>query len=341
MGFQQQLEEYKAKINLELDKFFNKIISENNYQFNTKLLEAIKEFTMRGGKRIRPLLVLEGFNAADGNKELWAEVLKLSICVELMQSSFLIHDDIMDESDVRRNKPTVHTVLGTNMAILVGNVSMLLAEKIIMDANFPEDIRLKTLKKFNDIVETTNYGQVLDLQLGEKPIEDVNEEEIEQIHLLKTSKYTIEGPLHLGGILAGASEEQLDTLSKIAILLGRAFQIQDDILGVFADEEKLGKSLFSDIQENKKTLLVWYAYDKADKGGKAFIKSILGKKEISKEEFAKLKKVIIDTGSLDYSEKKVEKLVTAAKENIKDSEIHGDVKEFLLNFADYLKKRDK
>ena len=132
MNFQQELEEYKAKINLELDNFFNKVISENNYDFNVKLLEVIKEFTMRGGKRIRPLLVLKGFQAVSESKGIMNEVseqdvLKLCICVELMQTSFLIHDDIMDKSDLRRNKPTVHTVLGEDMAILAGNIAMILA----------------------------------------------------------------------------------------------------------------------------------------------------------------------------------------------------------------------
>ncbi|MBT4823876.1 polyprenyl synthetase family protein [Candidatus Woesearchaeota archaeon] len=346
--FQKELEEYQAKINLELDNFFNKVISENNYGFNVKLLGVIKEFTMRGGKRIRPLLVLKGFQAVSiskgiVNQKLEQEVLKLSICVELMQTSFLIHDDIMDKSELRRNKPTVHKILGENMAILAGNIAMILAQKIITDSNFSEEIKLKATNKFNEIIQTTNYGQILDLQLSEKNIFEVNEDDINQIHLLKTAKYTIEGPLQLGVILAGDPDNVQDKLveiSKIALPLGRAFQIQDDLLGIFGSEEKLGKSVFSDIIENKKTLLVWCAYMKANEEEKEFIKLVLGKQDISEDEFSKLKEIIIKTGSKDYSKEKLIGLTEQVTHFINSSLLDRKTKNFLLNLAEFFVDRE-
>lgn len=349
-NFKSELSNLKNNIDNELNNFFDQIIADNRLNFNKSLLEAIKEFTLRGGKRIRPILVIKGFEACDGNPDKLNpnkinDMIKASICIELMQSSFLIHDDIMDEADTRRNKPTVHKLLGINQAILAGNIAMVLGESIILNSNFKEEIRQKAIRKFNEIVETTNYGQLLDLILSENGISDVSEEEINQVMLLKTAKYTLEGPLQLGAIFAGADETQLkeyfNQLSAIAIPLGIAFQIQDDILGIFADEKELGKSIYSDVQENKKTLLVWYAYNNSDPDQKLFIKSILGKNDITPSEFEELKKIIIDTGSLDYSKKKAQSLINEAKNNINKSSINKEAKGFLLNFADYLIKRER
>ncbi|MBI4453046.1 polyprenyl synthetase family protein [Candidatus Woesearchaeota archaeon] len=347
--FKSELNNIKTKIDNELNHFFSEIITNNKItnnklNFNKPLLEAISEFTLRGGKRIRPILIVKGFEAFEKetiSESMMQEIIKTSICIELMQSSFLIHDDIMDEAYTRRNKPTVHKMLGKNAAILAGNVAMVLGQNIILNSNFKGEIKQKAVKRFNEIIEMTNYGQLLDLQLSEKNIGDVSEEEISQVILLKTAKYTIEGPLQLGAIFAGATDKQLLELSNISIPIGIAFQIQDDILGIFADEKELGKSIYSDIQENKKTLLVWYAYNKGNPEQKMFIKSILGKKEISLNEFEELKKSIIDTGSLDYSKKKALLLINEAKNNINKSSINKEAKNFLLNFAEYLVKREK
>ncbi|MBS3122107.1 polyprenyl synthetase family protein [Candidatus Woesearchaeota archaeon] len=372
--FKSELNNLKIKIDNELNNFFsetitsetitnkditNKNITNNKLNFNKPFLEAIKEFTLRGGKRIRPILVIKGFEAFEKNEiseSMMHELIKTSICIELMQSSFLIHDDIMDEADTRRNKPTLHKLfeqqelseqqnndkkLSESLAILAGNIAMVLGQNIILNSNFNDEIKQKAIIKFNEIVEMTNHGQLLDLIISEKNISGVSEEEINQVMLLKTAKYTIEGPLHLGAILAGANKEQLHQLSAIALPLGIAFQIQDDILGIFADEKTLGKSIFSDIQENKKTLLMWYAYNKGNPEQKRFIKSILGKRDITSNEFEELKRIIIDIGSLEYSKNMAQSLVNDAKNNINNSSINQEAKDFLLHFAEYLIKREK
>lgn len=352
--FRTELAEHKEKIDSNLEYFFNKKLSSCT-DFNKNIIEKIKEFTLRGGKRIRPILVIEGFNAfkninADKNKE-HEEIVKASMCVELMQSSFLIHDDIMDEALLRRNKPTLHKIFekeitgkgkqryGESLAILAGNLAMKFGQDIIINSNFDKNIKMKALLKFNDIVETTNYGQLLDLQLGLKPLDKISEEEIELIHLFKTAKYTIECPLQLGAIFANASDKDIAMLSDFAIPLGRAFQVQDDILDVFGDEKKLGKSVISDIKENKKTLLVYYAYKNATHEDKEFMLKSLGN-EITMDEFEKLKQIIIKTGSLDYSKKRFNELITLSKHNLEKIKIRKDAKEFLFGLIDYMCKRE-
>jgi geranylgeranyl diphosphate synthase, type I len=351
MTFQVKIEDYQAKINLELSNFFDSIIFENNHGFNQKLLEVLKEFTMRGGKRLRPILVVEGFKAFSSTNSLTnnddlniaseEELIKLSICMELMQTSFLIHDDIMDKAKIRRGKETVNAILGDEEAILAGNIAMVLGEKVILDSKFNDSLKLNALKMFNKIIETTNYGQLLDLKLGMKNISEVSEDEISQIHIMKTAKYTIEGPLQLGAILSGAIEKDVEKISKFALPLGRAFQIKDDLLGIFGEENKLGKSILSDIKENKKTLLVWFAFMKSDEEVKEFIQFCLGNGDLSADDFFKLKEIIKVIHSKDYSIEKIDGLVEQAKHYIThDNTINLDTKNFLLDLIDYLVKRE-
>jgi len=147
----------------------------------------------------------------------------------------------------------------------------------------------------------------------------------------------------LGVILAGDPDNVQDKLveiSKIALPLGRAFQIQDDLLGIFGSEEKLGKSVFSDIIENKKTLLVWCAYMKANEEEKEFIKLVLGKQDISEDEFSKLKEIIIKTGSKDYSKEKLIGLTEQVTHFINSSLLDRKTKNFLLNLAEFFVDRE-
>ena len=160
------------------------------------------------------------------------------------------------------------------------------------------------------------------------------------MHKLKTAIYTIEGPLHMGAIAAGASDDQLKILSEYAIPLGMAFQLKDDLLGLFGLEEKLGKPVDSDIKEGKKTILILKAMENAGKQQKEFIVNALGNKNITEKELIKLREIIKKTGSLSYSENLAEKLVKKAKDTIKNSDFEKQGKEFFLEIADYIIKRD-
>jgi geranylgeranyl diphosphate synthase type I len=337
--------DYKQKADAELARFFDNLdnlLTSSVDDEKNKVLAALREFTLRGGKRIRPLLVMKGYETFTNSLDLdvYKEIFRVSLCFELMQSSFLIHDDIMDEADTRRNKPTVHKMIGVSHAILAGNVAMILAQNIILSSNLKESIKIRALARFNEIVETTNYGQALDLKSSEQSIADVGEEDITLIHILKTAKYTLEGPLQFGAILAGASDAELAQFSPIALPLGRAFQMQDDILGMFGDETKLGKSIFSDVIENKKTLLVSYAFNNSCEKEQQFIVSVLGNKNITSKQFKALQNIIIKSGALEHSKKQIKELAADAVANINSSKLPKQTKEFLLKLADYLVKRD-
>jgi len=163
------------------------------------------------------------------------------------------------------------------------------------------------------------------------------------VHYYKTGKYTYETPLHTGAILAGASDDDLKALTEYAIPGGIAFQIQDDILGMFGDEYKIGKPADSDLSEGKKTLLIVKAFEKGDSLQKKILNKNLGSPKISSKDLREVRQIIIDTGSLEYSKKIALNLVNKAKERLQKyshSNWIPEGREFLDGIADYMIKRD-
>ncbi len=345
------LKYYKEKIELRLKTFLDeKIIeAEKISDSSREIMQHIKEFNLRGGKRIRSILIIMAYKSLGGKNE--NAIIDIAVSAELMQSFLLIHDDIIDDDDLRRGGPTMHKIyaekyknynnlkkFGESMAIIAGDLLASLGNEIIAKSDFDDKKKLKLLQKFNKVVKLTGYGEIIDILSGLKT--NVTEEDISKMHKLKTAVYTIEGPLHMGAIAAGASDEQLKTLTKYAIPLGQAFQIKDDILGMFGSEAKLGKPADSDIKEGKKTLLILKAIENSNKEQKEFIKNNLRSKNITKEEMMKIRKIIKETGSLNYSQHLAEKLVKKAKDAIKNSDFEKQGKDFFLEIADYIIKRD-
>jgi len=345
---------YKNLINSRLETFFNKKIEEGSKISNDirEIIINAKEYTMRGGKRLRPIFLIYGYKClTDININ---AIIDVSISVELMQSYLLIHDDIIDEDELRRGKPTFHTIyknmcehkfgknkssrFGENIAILTGDLLEAYGEEILANAPFRSERIKKALIKYAEIVKNVNYGQILDVISEMK--KKVTEEDILLIHKLKTASYTIEGPLHIGAILGGANDADLQVLSRYAIPLGLAFQIRDDILGLFGSEEKIGKPVGSDLREGKKTLLVLYALKRAEEEEKRYINQALEKDEITMEEINHIRDIVIKTGSLDHSLKLIKKYTREAIENIKNSDFRDEAKEFLIAVADYIGKRE-
>ncbi len=343
-----KLNNYKEKINTKIKDFFDSEIEISKKKDGkiTELIEHIKEFNLRGGKRIRAVLALVSYELFDGKD--FNSILDIAVSVELMQSFFLIHDDIIDNDSFRRGGPTFHKIyensnenLGQResegIAIVAGDILESLSKKMILQSCFNEQIKIKILEKFNEIIENTCYGEFLDI-LSSK--QNPNEDDIIKIHEFKTAKYTIEGPLHLGAIAAGADENEMRILSDYAIPLGIAFQIKDDVLGFFGDEEKLGKSAGSDVKEGKKTLLIIKAIENSSQDDKEFINKCLGNKNVTKRDISKLREIVKKSGSLDYSEKLAEKLVSEAKKALEKSNIKKEGKIFLIDIADFMIKRD-
>src|SRR3989338_5453464 len=188
----------------------------------------------------------------------------------------LIHDDIIDRSDLRRGKPTMHRLLkkavktpdqeklGFDLSIIVGDILYVLAIDAFLSIHEEPRRKEKALKYFVKTAAFTAMGEFIDIIHGVENISRIKEKDVFLNYTLKTAKYTFECPLVIGAILAGASTQDTQKLSRLGIMIGQAFQIQDDILGIFGSQKSIGKSILSDITEFKKTLLVCHAYKRLD-----------------------------------------------------------------------------
>ncbi len=351
-----ELLKYKLLIERKLASYFvDKKIQYNNVSpFITNFLEHIEEFTLRGGKRLRPALIYYTYKAFDGKED--EKVSDLSIFIELIQSFLLIHDDIMDHADLRRGGSTVHKIyekyaklnnyvepehFGVTMAILAGDLANQLAFELVADSELEnKDNLLQLLKLFTSQLTGVVFGQVHDILLTYDG--EYKQEDIFKVHHYKTAKYTYEIPVISGAILAGASKEEISLLTQFSTNAGIAFQIFDDILGVFGDDENTGKPTLSDIKEGKKTLLTLKAHEKGTKAQKEILNKYLGKKDLTQDEANEVKQVMKDTGAFEFSNAKCREFVATAQSYLdrlnrsKTNEL-----EFLYKIAEYSISRNK
>lgn len=308
------------------------------------------------GKFLRALLISIGYNIASKREDDY--YMPLAMAYETFQTSILIHDDIIDEADLRRNKVTIqksyndyfnsfqniqnkkvdHTA--KSLALCVGDLGIFFTNKILLD-NYNEDF-VRLYKYYNEIVLKTIKGEILDVYLpfSEENLERKSSEaDIFDIYRLKTAWYSVIGPVGLGLILGKAKDVEIRKMEKILEGLGIAFQIKDDILGIYGDSKKLGKSTNSDISEYKQTLLYVHAARSkfADE-----LKEIYGKKNLSKSDLKDIKNIFEESGALARAEQTLADNLNQAKSLIiKNKYIPKFYRDVLLGFVSYLNLREK
>ena len=352
------LKNYKKRLDVYLKEYF----TQKNKQAQkidpiaVQVVEVIEKFVLSGGKRIRPALAYYSYLAAGGKDG--EHIIKASMSIELAHAFLLIHDDIIDRDDIRHNTTTIHKVyrslgedlkldendamhFGNSMAIVVGDIAYSMANEVSFNSDFDAEVILLSLKKIQEIVYRTVPGEMLDVLMEAKGT--ATEEEIMRMYEGKTARYTFEGPLQLGAVLAGQSDnkELMKALTNYSLPIGRAFQIRDDILGIFGEKKKTGKAVGADIIEGKQTLLIVKAFEKGTKEQKQEMKKLLGKKDLSLPELEIFRKIIRETGSLEYSQKLSEELVAEALCALKKIEFkNSEAKNFLEGIAEYIIKRE-
>jgi geranylgeranyl diphosphate synthase, type I len=316
-------------------------------------LAVIEEFTLRGGKRLRALLVLAGFHVATGKDP--APALSAAVGMEHFQSWMLIHDDIIDHSEERRGGPTVHRLMATQhgneqllgasadyglgMGITLGDLQEPFTVEAILRSPVPGPRRFQAMIEYVRMTRETAYGQLLDVRNGALPIDQVREEDVMEVHRRKTAEYTVAGPLRLGAILGGASSKLLADLESIGTDLGVAFQLRDDVLGAGLGETDIGKSA-NDLIEGKRTLLVVAAWSRADPVGRALLLEVLGKAEADPARIRAAQELIRSTGSLAYSEHRITELSERGFQTIRESrQLRPGAKKLLQQIGDRLVHR--
>lgn len=352
--FKEYYVEEKNRINIKINEFNNSLINEENsiLRYNYDLFKNLNQ----DGKLVRGTLINLGYHLLNDNR-VYSD--NLALAYEIFQTAILVHDDIIDNDSKRRGKDTIHyanynkyrkhtnkekelTELSNSIGICMGDYGLFQANKVISD-NYKTDPNLaNVLSYFNETVLKTIRGELLDVITPfESKYNIIDKKELEkdimEIYRLKTAHYTIIGPLSTGMILAGADEEKLNEIEQLGEKIGIAFQIQDDILGIYSDET--GKVKGSDIREAKQTILYSYTYNT---GYKDELMKYYGSENITDEIIEKVKDIFDASGAKNYANHLMNKLYDEAVEILNNIKwIQNEKKELLLGFVEYLRKRNK
>ena len=307
----------------------------------------MRRLVLAGGKRLRPAFCQWGYAGLGGdiNDQL---VVDAGAALELLHAFALFHDDIMDGSATRRGEPTTHTLamqqheeneylgearrFGEGVAILVGDLTYVYADELMMDA--PK----QAWAIWNTLRIELNIGQYLDV-LGSATRER-RRERTERICQYKSAKYTIERPLHLGATMASPqiTQDVLDKLSAYGVPLGEAFQLRDDVLGAFGETELTGKPVGDDLREGKPTPLLSIATSRATESQLKVLDRV-GRSDITDADIAAVQTVIKECGALDELEDHITALTSNAVSAIKEAPISDHARSELIELAAYVSWR--
>ncbi len=298
---------------------------------------------MSGGKALRGTLVKLGYQLT-GEPENRA-ILTPAAAFEILHAGLLVHDDIIDKSPLRRGHPSLHEALGgdhygQSQALCLGDVSFFLATKLLADSKFQAEAKNRALSLFSQIILDTIGGQMLDIKLS-SPYEARRAEDIILMQKLKTATYTIVGPLQAGAVLGGATDASLAILKQFGENVGLAFQIQDDILGVFGQEAVTGKDATSDITENKTTLLITYALAHAAPAQRQILTATYGQGKITPEQHQAIRQIFEDSGARAHSQAQAKTYVREAKALVPKLTADPYLKTLLTGLADFTISRQK
>jgi geranylgeranyl diphosphate synthase type I len=316
-------------------------------------LERSREFTLRGGKRFRALLVLAGYHLATRRDPVAA--IPAAAALEHFQSWMLIHDDIMDHSETRRGGPTLHRILaaehqamhglgkpedyGLGIGITLGDLEESFTVESLLAVRAPALRRLAAVEEFARMTRWTAYGQLLDVRNGVIDVANVSEEDVLLVHRLKSAVYTVSAPLRIGAILGGGRAALLDDLDAFGLATGVAFQLRDDVLGTGFEASASGKSA-NDLQEGKRTLLVVYAWRHGTEADRDAIRAVLGQPTASPAELERAREAIRTSGSLAYSERRIAALTAMAMRKVRRSRsLNASGRLLLEDVADKLVRR--
>ena len=325
---QQALSQFVFRFNAELHDYLKtKGTSVPQVNQATKaLILQLDSSTSSGGKRVRPFLTMLGLGLWGDSKVTLESILKVQLAQELFQSFALLHDDIMDSALVRRGTPTIEAVnrlvfasvienkelrerTALNTSLMAGDMAFAWAQELCMTYCLLKATPL-VHQEWSDMVSEVLIGQNEDsFGLSLRSLADISEEEIYNMIDLKSGRYTIARPLVMGAVLGGASAQTRDAVFAAGQKLGIAFQLKDDLLGLYGEEGSVGKSTVSDITEGKRTLLVKRAFERSTPSDQQKMMAILGNKDANTWDIEWVKEQVELTGVRQETEIEVSRLV--------------------------------
>jgi len=342
------IQKIKKQIDQELSKFIKDVKKDYSLDKISPLLySSIKDFILRDGKRIRPIFFVISYLGFC--KKRAKNLIRSSLSIELLHDFMLIHDDIIDKSDTRRGKPSMHKMInnylerfpnlkfsGQDLSIVVGDIIYAIAINSFLEIKEDPLRKEQALRKFVEAALFTGSGEFIELLAATLKLNKLTLRQIYKIYDYKTGNYTFSTPLIIGATLAGASDIDKQKLKEYGILLGRAFQIKDDILGIFANQKDTGKSQITDIQEEKRTILIWSAYQNSSKENKEIIEQILTKQEVTKQDINTIKKIIEDSGALKFAKEEISNYLAKSQQIMKTIKMKNKQKEFFIDYSSKL-----
>lgn len=339
-------EKYIVQIERNIEEYY-KSKKDNKREWLDRIYDDIIQYCLRPGKRIRPLLLIAGYESSGKTAD--SEIIKISAVLEIMHSFLLIHDDIIDKAEIRRGDEALHLkyrnqykdstrikTVGEDVGMIVGDMMAFNCIEIISCSNIDVKLKNEFFKIFAETYEYTAWGQLLDI-INSMPYEIIEDENIPlEISLYKTSYYTIANPLIMGAMLSGVTDNnQLAKIREFALPLGLAFQIRDDILGVFANDSDIGKSAQSDILEEKNTLLIQKTLQNLNPQEKEIFEELFLLENKTADDVEKIKSFIGKSGSEQYCRNKVNELNQEAMEKLENLKFNDNIK---LVLQDLIKK---
>lgn len=311
----------------------------------TPVADAMSRFILDGGKRFRPIFAYLGYLGAGGAES--TEIITACSSLELVHVCALIHDDVMDGSDTRRNSPAIHRAFqklhqenkyqgdaekfGTAVAILLGDLALVWADRLLIESGISSSQLIACLPLFTEMREELMAGQYLDVLEGALATASI--ERSLKIARYKSGKYSIERPLHFGASLAGAPIRTMALYSEYGLPLGEAFQLRDDLLGVFGDPQITGKPAGDDLREGKQTVLIAMALENSSDINRQDLTNSLGRADLSLDEINALRAIITESGAVDRCEGLIAQLRDQALLALHNPEISSTIRPMLEEMA--------
>lgn len=307
----------------------------------TPMVDEVRAFAS-GGKRLRPAFAYWGWRGArDGHApEDDAAVLRAVAALEFVHASALVHDDVMDGATTRRGRPAAHVgfaarhaaesltgdggMFGTGAAILIGDLALVWSDELLRTSGLSPDALARARPVWDAMRTEVTAGQYLDLlrAAGGLP----GPQGALAVARFKSAGYTVQRPLQLGAAIAGARAEVVDACTEIGLPLGEAFQLRDDVLGVFGDPAVTGKSADDDLREGKQTLLIALAEEATDQSGRDLLAEHLGNPASGPEEFDALRKLLETTGARSRVEQRIAERTDQARAAIAAAPLAADAR---------------
>jgi geranylgeranyl diphosphate synthase type I len=299
------------------------------------LYEASKHIIAAGGKRLRPYLVVKSCELVGGDPE---SAVPFASALEVLHNFTLIHDDIMDNDNIRRGAPTVHTLWGEPIAIASGDLLFAKVYQAMLEPavneTLPFEKVINCIKRVTEATINLCEGQVLDISYPN--VRDVSEEDYIFMVGGKTSAL-FKACAEVGAIMGGGTPDEVARLGAFAWNAGIAFQIVDDILGVTSEEETLGKPVGSDLREGKKTLILIHALERASPAERDAIEKVLGVNDAAAHNIAVAEKALRSTGGIDFAKVRAREYTENSKANLEpfpESQAKRDLLELIEFFTE-------